>query len=141
MNIDILEVIKNDEKLKSIINDLAKDKSKTKDEAYKVVIDYLKSKDINATYEDIDILLKNNTKEIFKNKVSDAELDTISGGIGLADFDYQVCTDSQESCWFGSGFYAHSDPACSATVEYNSWCGSNDQCKIWSDTYDWYRNQ
>ena len=42
------------------------------------------------------------------------ELDAISGG---ADRDWQK-------------------EGCAATCEWNSWCGSNDYCVVWSVTYD-----
>ena len=61
-------------------------------------------------------LAKDLWKEIvhFKQKVSMEELEAISGG---ADRDYLK-------------------DGCAATVEADSWCGSNDACYIWSVIYD-----
>ena len=61
-------------------------------------------------------LAENLWKEIqhFKQKISVEELEAVSGG---ADRDYLK-------------------DGCAATVEADSWCGSNDSCSIWSVTYD-----
>lgn len=137
MDTKLLDFIKSDEKLKSIIKELKADKTKTKKEVYKEIITYLATKDINATEEDLEELLKNNKLSIFNNEISEEELSSISGGLPTG-FDMGAdCSNSEWSCHYSAGFNYYPDPGCSATVEFGSWCGSDDKCQIWDMKYDW----
>ena len=64
-------------------------------------------------------------KEVFEQKVSEEELNSVAGGddCGRTAYDHNVCTTAAYRDIYWGGF-----PNCAATVEDGSWCGSNDAC-------------
>ena len=66
-------------------------------------------------------------KEVFIQEVSDEEMEAVAGGEGLKDHCGESHTNNcSNSLW--RNIYAGGFPNCAATVEADSWCGSNDAC-------------
>lgn len=139
MGKNINEIIDTDKNFKALLKNLVNDKSKTKDEGYKEVLAYLASKNINAGEEDIDELLKNSKLSVFKNELSETELSSISGGLPTGLDGPEPCPNSEWYCHYSAGYAFYPEPGCSATVEFESWCGSDDCCYIWDVEYKWQR--
>ena len=62
---------------------------------------------------------KLNKEQVFKQEVSDDELEAVAGGKGSGG----ECNRNQARDIYKGGF-----PNCAATVEEGSWCSSNDAC-------------
>ena len=89
---------------------------------------------------------KPNQEQVFKQKVSDDELEAVSGGKGGCyeqgagrapwwDDDIDNCTNNHSRQIYSGGF-----PNCAASVEDSSWCGNNDLCNISAVVYLCYNN-
>ena len=66
-------------------------------------------------------------KEVFVQDVSDEEMEAVAGGEG----------ENGESCTTNDtrDIYHPSFPNCAATVEYDSWCDTNDACRKYDVVY------
>lgn len=127
----LAEIFHNDETLGRELQKIKEDKSITREEAYQRVRDFLAKKDMVVTNEDLDEYLKNDRNAIFERELSEDELSAVSGGI--------TCMGSQIKCHNGAGSDSYPEPSCKATVEANSWCGSNDMCYEWDIEYTWHK--
>lgn len=141
MDNKIFELVKQNNKLKAIVELELKTKGNTKEDAYKRIIDGFAKKDITITENDIDEFLGNSKNNILSRELSSDELAMINGGGSSTTFDgpqsAPSCPGSEHYCGNGSNWGYVPSPACSATVEFNSWCWSDDQCYVIVETYNW----
>jgi hypothetical protein len=74
---------------------------------------------------------KLNEEQVFKQEISDDELEAVSGG----DADDE---ENKENCIYHlwRNIYRNGFPNCAATVEDESWCDKNDACYSQSIDYE-----
>jgi hypothetical protein len=75
---------------------------------------------------------KPNEEQVFKQEVSDDELEAVAGGGGSyrSQSVGNTCVESTKRNIYSGGF-----PNCAATVEDGSWCWDNDACRSYQGVY------
>ncbi len=137
---ELFELLKKDDEFKKFVLKLKENKSISKEDASKEIFEYLSKKDINVTKEDIIDLLNAKMFNPSGKILSSEELSSISAGGGEYVSHEIMCDKTDANCNYGINSGYHPEPGCSATVEIDSWCWSDDQCYLFDEHYSWKRN-